>query len=178
MICWAAVLFSGPDGSWTRVQKPIPCSSTIIVRSLTFPLSCGNEHPQNFSSSWYAWQSGTRLSSFLTYTMKEAVCQWGGNSSGKISWQNRNSWYNQDCKWWTRNGFIYIKKVLRRPVGLWNWTENGVAGKAWNNRGRWLWVEASDRKTNLNTSFECPLIGNGDSVIIRMKWNRSERSIQ
>ena len=26
-------------------------SSTIIVRSLTFPLSCGNEHPQNFSSS-------------------------------------------------------------------------------------------------------------------------------
>lgn len=30
-------------------------------------------------------------------------------------------------------------------------------------------MEASDRKTNLNTSFECPLIGNGDSVIIKMR---------
>lgn len=26
--------------------------------------------------------------------------------------------------------YLYRKKVLRRPVGLWNWTENGVAGKA------------------------------------------------
>ena len=43
-------IVSGPDGSRTRVQEPIPCSSTIIVRSFSFPPSCGNEHPQNFSS--------------------------------------------------------------------------------------------------------------------------------
>ena len=29
----------------TPVRKPIPCSSTIIVRSLTFPPHHGNEHP-------------------------------------------------------------------------------------------------------------------------------------
>lgn len=41
---------SGPGGSRTRVQKPIPCTSTIIVRSLSFPLPHGNEHPYGFSS--------------------------------------------------------------------------------------------------------------------------------
>ena len=29
---------SGPGGNRTRVQKPVPCTSTIIVSSLTFPL--------------------------------------------------------------------------------------------------------------------------------------------
>ena len=42
--------FYGPDGNRTRVQKPIPCSSTIIVRSLTFPPPDENEHPAGFSS--------------------------------------------------------------------------------------------------------------------------------
>lgn len=42
--------FSGPGGNRTRVQKPIPCTSTIIVRSFTFPLPYGNEHPYGFSS--------------------------------------------------------------------------------------------------------------------------------
>ena len=41
---------SGPGGNRTRVQKPIPCTSTIIVRSFTFPLLHGNEHPCRFSS--------------------------------------------------------------------------------------------------------------------------------
>ena len=35
-------------------------------------------------------------------------------------------------------------------------------------------MEASDRKTNLNTSFECPLIGNGDSVIITNERHKAE----
>ena len=29
---------SGPGGNRTRVQKPIPCTSTIIVSSFSFPL--------------------------------------------------------------------------------------------------------------------------------------------
>lgn len=33
---------SGADGGRTRVQKPIPCSSTIIVSLLTFPPPPGN----------------------------------------------------------------------------------------------------------------------------------------
>ena len=37
-------------------------------------------------------------------------------------------------------------------------------------------MEAPDRKTNLNTSFECPLIGNGDSVIITMKRLRKQQA--
>ena len=41
---------SGPGGNRTRVQKPIPCTSTIIVRSFSFPLLYGNEHPYRFSS--------------------------------------------------------------------------------------------------------------------------------
>ena len=41
---------SGPGGNRTRVQKPIPCTSTIIVRSLRFPLLHGNEHPCRFGS--------------------------------------------------------------------------------------------------------------------------------
>ena len=41
---------SGPGGNRTRVQKPIPCTSTIIVRSFSFPLLHGNEHPCRFSS--------------------------------------------------------------------------------------------------------------------------------
>lgn len=43
-------LLNGADGIWTRVQKPIPCSSTIIVCSLTFPPSAGSRHPADFSS--------------------------------------------------------------------------------------------------------------------------------
>ena len=43
-------LFGGLDGSRTRVQKPIPCPSTSVVCSLTFPLPPGNKHPCGFSS--------------------------------------------------------------------------------------------------------------------------------
>ena len=35
-------LLSGPEGSRTPVQKPIRCSSTIIVSYLTFPYAYGN----------------------------------------------------------------------------------------------------------------------------------------
>ena len=42
--------FSGPGGSRTRVQKPIPCTSTIIVSYFTFPLPHENEHSCGFSS--------------------------------------------------------------------------------------------------------------------------------
>ena len=48
-----AVFFDGLDGSRTRVQKPIPCTSTIIVRYRgqdPFPPVSGNEHPGTFSS--------------------------------------------------------------------------------------------------------------------------------
>ena len=41
---------SGAGGNRTRVQKSIPCTSTIIVRSFSFPLPHGNEHPCGFSS--------------------------------------------------------------------------------------------------------------------------------
>ena len=33
---------SGPGGNRTRVQKPVPCTSTIIVSYLTFPLPYEN----------------------------------------------------------------------------------------------------------------------------------------
>ena len=46
----AAPLESGLGGNRTRVQKPIPCTSTIIVRSFSFPLPHGNGHPCGFSS--------------------------------------------------------------------------------------------------------------------------------
>ena len=42
--------FSGVDGSRTRVQKPIPCPSTSVVYSLTFPPPHENKHPCGFSS--------------------------------------------------------------------------------------------------------------------------------
>ena len=45
--------FNGPDGSRTRVQKPIPCPSTIIVcylGLLPFPPMPGNKQPDIFSS--------------------------------------------------------------------------------------------------------------------------------
>ena len=41
---------SGDDGSRTRVQKPIPRSSTIIVGCLTFPLPRGSGRPHGFGS--------------------------------------------------------------------------------------------------------------------------------
>ena len=41
---------SGPEGSRTPVQKPIPCPSTSIVSYLTFPPLSGNRHPDSFSS--------------------------------------------------------------------------------------------------------------------------------
>lgn len=34
--------FGGPGGNRTRVQKPVPCTSTIIVSYLTFPLPYEN----------------------------------------------------------------------------------------------------------------------------------------
>ena len=49
-------LTNGVDGSRTRVQKPIPCTSTIIVRYLArtcfglFPREVGNEQPSSLSS--------------------------------------------------------------------------------------------------------------------------------
>ena len=46
--------FSGVDGSRTRVQKPIPCPSTIIVIQFCdcspFPLPDGGRRPSGFSS--------------------------------------------------------------------------------------------------------------------------------
>ena len=51
--CWKPIfpaLFSGPDGNRTRVQKPIPCSSTIIVRYFSFPPPDENEHSPGFGS--------------------------------------------------------------------------------------------------------------------------------
>ena len=41
---------SGPEGNRTPVRKSIPCTSTIIVRSLTFPLPDDNEQPSGFGS--------------------------------------------------------------------------------------------------------------------------------
>ena len=41
---------SGPDGSRTRVRKPIPRPSTSVVCSLTFPPPDGNKHPAGFGS--------------------------------------------------------------------------------------------------------------------------------
>ena len=42
--------FSGLDGSRTRVRNTIPCPSTSVVYSLTFPPRPGNKHPEHFSS--------------------------------------------------------------------------------------------------------------------------------
>ena len=41
---------AGDDGSRTRVQEPIPRSSTIIADYLTFPLPDEKRHPSGFSS--------------------------------------------------------------------------------------------------------------------------------
>lgn len=41
---------NGPGGSRTRVQKPIPCTSTIIVSSFRFPRLHENGHPYSFGS--------------------------------------------------------------------------------------------------------------------------------
>ena len=40
----------GPDGSRTRVQKPIPCPSTSVSYVLTFPLPDLRRHSSGFSS--------------------------------------------------------------------------------------------------------------------------------
>lgn len=42
--------FSGAEGNRTPVRKSIPCSSTIIVLYLTFPLPSEKGHPDGFSS--------------------------------------------------------------------------------------------------------------------------------
>ena len=44
------LLKSGPEGNRTPVRKSIPCSSTIIVPYLTFPLPSGKKHSDGFSS--------------------------------------------------------------------------------------------------------------------------------
>ena len=44
------LLKSGPEGNRTPVRKSIPCSSTIIVCYLSFPLPSENRHPDGFSS--------------------------------------------------------------------------------------------------------------------------------
>ena len=41
---------NGLDESRTRVRRKIPCPSTSVVCSLTFPLPPGNKHPCGFSS--------------------------------------------------------------------------------------------------------------------------------
>ena len=41
---------SGAEGNRTPVRKSIPCSSTIIVLYLTFPLPSEKGHPDGFSS--------------------------------------------------------------------------------------------------------------------------------
>jgi len=40
----------GSDGSRTRVQKPIPCPSTIIVSQCSFPPPDGDWHSSGFGS--------------------------------------------------------------------------------------------------------------------------------
>lgn len=47
---FAMMCSSGPGGNRTRVQKPIPCTSTIIVSSLSFPLPYGKLTSLRFSS--------------------------------------------------------------------------------------------------------------------------------
>ena len=41
---------NGPDGSRTRVQRPIPCTSTSVVGFFRFPPPPGNRHPDGFGS--------------------------------------------------------------------------------------------------------------------------------
>ena len=41
---------NGAEGNRTPVRKPIPCSSTIISCSFTFPPPYENKHPYGFSS--------------------------------------------------------------------------------------------------------------------------------
>ena len=66
---------SGVDGSRTRVQKPIPCPSTIIVRypdgtfSRLFPPSVGNEQPSEIGSSLYVHMPEAQHMPFLTSLM-------------------------------------------------------------------------------------------------------------
>lgn len=51
VICRKYVLLkNGADGNRTPVRKSIPCSSTIIVLYLTFPLPSEKGHPDGFSS--------------------------------------------------------------------------------------------------------------------------------
>lgn len=41
---------SGPDGSRTRVQKPIPCPSTSVAYGFSFPPPDSHKHDSGFSS--------------------------------------------------------------------------------------------------------------------------------
>ena len=47
---FSSISDDGVDESRTRVQEPIPCPSTSVVYSLTFPPHPGNKHPEHFSS--------------------------------------------------------------------------------------------------------------------------------
>ena len=62
--------------------------------------------------------------------MKEAVCQCSENSREKYLDKIETADIIETVMMNQKRVYLYRKIVLRRPVGLWNWTENGVAGKA------------------------------------------------
>jgi len=62
--------------------------------------------------------------------MKEAACQCSENSREKYLDKIETADIIETVMMNQKRVYLYRKKVLRRPVGLWNWTENGVAGKA------------------------------------------------
>ena len=62
--------------------------------------------------------------------MKEAVCQCSENSREKYLDKIETADIIETVMMNQKRVYLYRKKVLIIPVGLWNWTENGVAGKA------------------------------------------------
>ena len=70
--------------------------------------------------------------------MKEAVCQCSGRKChGKSGVSLYEKYLDkietadiiETVMMNQKRVYLYRKKVLRRPVRLWNWTENGAAGK-------------------------------------------------
>ena len=47
---FSSIFHSGPEGNRTPVQKPIPCPSTSVAYTLTFPLRTSHRQDARFSS--------------------------------------------------------------------------------------------------------------------------------